>query len=220
VPEPNETACRSSGDRLHRRQRISGALSSRDFWMRRGAARVDANRHRFGSVGPGTTSAGVDYPMLVQGEQDFVMFWRTLPWDHAPGGLMVSESGGCVRRLNGDLYSPRQTGVGLLAVSDQDAWQPVRNALLADPRVDSRSDGQPRTNEPCYRCPGAPELNLFGFVKERLLEEARVRERRIPRCLLRGRPGLAVILHREHRHRRKPRRPFRRASSCCPRMLG
>jgi fructose-1,6-bisphosphatase/inositol monophosphatase family enzyme len=108
---------------------LRGAVLTRflDTTMR---ARVDSNRHRFGSVGPGTTSAGIDYPMLVDGEQDFVMFWRTLPWDHAPGALMVSESGGCVRRLNGDRYSPRQPGTGLLAVSDLNAWEPVRDALL------------------------------------------------------------------------------------------
>jgi fructose-1,6-bisphosphatase/inositol monophosphatase family enzyme len=113
---------------------LRGAVLTRflDATMR---LRVDANRHRFASVGPGTGSAGIDYPMLIEGGQDFLMFWRTLPWDHAPGGLMVRESGGCLRRLNGGLYSPRQTGVGLLAVSDQDAWHLVRNGLLGDELV-------------------------------------------------------------------------------------
>jgi fructose-1,6-bisphosphatase/inositol monophosphatase family enzyme len=104
-------------------------------------ARVDANRHHFGSVGPGTTSAGVDYPLLVEGEQEFVMFWRTLPWDHVPGALMVTESGGCVRRLNGDRYSSRTMGEGLLAVSTHDAWQTVRDTLLGDLVVDSGRHG-------------------------------------------------------------------------------
>jgi fructose-1,6-bisphosphatase/inositol monophosphatase family enzyme len=94
------------------------------------AARVASNRPRFGSVGPGTTSAGVDYPMLVEGTQDFVMFWRTLPWDHAPGALLVSECGGFVGRLDGEAYSPIQAGTGLLAAADRKAWQVVRNTLL------------------------------------------------------------------------------------------
>jgi fructose-1,6-bisphosphatase/inositol monophosphatase family enzyme len=74
--------------------------------------RVDMNRHRFRSVGPGTRSAGIDYPRLVEGEQDFVVFWRTLPWDHAPGAFLVNESGGCVLRLNGDvlLAKPGRSG--------------------------------------------------------------------------------------------------------------
>jgi fructose-1,6-bisphosphatase/inositol monophosphatase family enzyme len=79
--------------------------------------------------------------MLVEGQQEFVMFWRTLPWDHVPGALMVTESGGCVQRLNGDPYSPRDMGQGLLAVSDHDAWQTVRDTLLGDLVVDSGRDG-------------------------------------------------------------------------------
>ena len=102
--------------------------------------RVDENRHCFGSVGPGTASAGIDYPRLVEGEQDFVMFWRTLPWDHAPGALLVGESGGCVRRLNGDPYSPRQSGAGLLAAAGSGTWQVVRDTLLGDL---SFGDGEP-----------------------------------------------------------------------------
>jgi len=103
--------------------------------------RIDASRHRFRSLGPGTTSAGVDYPLLAVGEQDFVMFWRTLPWDHAPGSLIVSQSGGSARRLKGDRYSPKRMGEGLLAVSDHRRWQPIRNALLDESNDESRSDG-------------------------------------------------------------------------------
>jgi fructose-1,6-bisphosphatase/inositol monophosphatase family enzyme len=68
------------------------------------------------------------------------MFWRTLPWDHVPGALIVSESGGCVRRLNGDPYSPGQMGEGLLAVSAEDAWHMVRDTLLGELGVDSERD--------------------------------------------------------------------------------
>lgn len=94
--------------------------------------RVDKNRHCFASVGPGTSSAGIDYPMLIEGDQDFVMFWRTLPWDHAPGALLVNESGGCVRRLNGDAYSPIQVGSGLLAAASWPTWQVTIETLLGD----------------------------------------------------------------------------------------
>ncbi len=101
------------------------------------AERVDENRECFGSVGPGTMSAGIDYPMLIEGHQDFVMFWRTLPWDHAPGALLVRESGGCVRRLNGDAYSPPRSGAGLLAAAGTGTWQVVRDTLLGDLRFGS-----------------------------------------------------------------------------------
>ena len=98
------------------------------------AALVETNRHCFGSVGPGSTSAGIDYPMVVDGEQDFVMFWRTSPWDHGPGALLVSEAAGWVRRLNGDPYSPRQPGTGLLAAATPETWQVVRDTLLGGSR--------------------------------------------------------------------------------------
>ena len=114
--------------------------------------RVDTNRHRFGSVGPGTRSAGIDYPRLIEGEQDFVMFWRTLPWDHAPGAFLVNESGGCVRRLNGDVYSPSQVGAGLLAAAGSGTWQVVRDTLLGDLR--SRRWRATATSErPLKECP-------------------------------------------------------------------
>ena len=98
------------------------------------AEQVDKNRDRFGSVFPGTGSAGIDYPRLIEGDQDFVMYSRTLPWDHAPGALLVNESGGCVRRLNGESYSPSHMGAGLLAAAGWDTWHVVRDTLLGDLR--------------------------------------------------------------------------------------
>jgi len=96
------------------------------------AKRVHETRSRFRSVGAGTRSAGIDYPRLIEGGRDFVMFWRTLPWDHAPGALLVSESGGCVRRLNGVSYSPKQMGTGLLAAAGSGTWEVVRDTLLGN----------------------------------------------------------------------------------------
>ena len=45
---------------------------------------------------PGSGCAGVDYPELALGNQDFLLFRRTLPWDHAPGALVIREAGGIV----------------------------------------------------------------------------------------------------------------------------
>ncbi len=116
------------------------------------AARVDANRHRFRSVGPGTKSAGIDYPMLVEGGQDFVMFWRTLPWDHAPGALLVEESGGRARRLSGVPYLPGSTGSGLLAAADPATWRVVRDTLFGDLGSDGAEGGAaPGVSEPGTR---------------------------------------------------------------------
>ncbi|HRI98462.1 MAG TPA: inositol monophosphatase, partial [Nocardioides sp.] len=39
---------------------------------------------------------GVDYPKLVEGEADYVVYRRAKPWDHAPGALLLEEAGGVV----------------------------------------------------------------------------------------------------------------------------
>ncbi|MGI8644867.1 MAG: inositol monophosphatase family protein, partial [Nocardioides sp.] len=36
---------------------------------------------------------GVDYPKLVEGAADFVLYGLGLPWDHAPGSLLLKEAG-------------------------------------------------------------------------------------------------------------------------------
>ena len=86
------------------------------------AAAVDRNRHRFGAISAGHRCAGVDYPMLAEGGIDFLLFWRTLPWDHAPGVLLVEEAGGTARRLDGTPYLPAQTALGLLSAADAATW--------------------------------------------------------------------------------------------------
>ena len=62
----------------------------------------------------GQHCAGREYLDLLTGKQQFVAFWRTLPWDHAPGALLVREAGGVVRRFDGEPYRPADEGNGLL----------------------------------------------------------------------------------------------------------
>jgi fructose-1,6-bisphosphatase/inositol monophosphatase family enzyme len=87
-------------------------------------AAVDA-AHRFGDLTPGTTCAGVEYPLLASGERDFLLFWRTLPWDHAAGSLLVTEAGGVARRLDGSDYAPARAGEGLLVSGSSSLHQRV-----------------------------------------------------------------------------------------------
>jgi fructose-1,6-bisphosphatase/inositol monophosphatase family enzyme len=81
------------------------------------------------SLGPGRICAGVDYPLIAEGDQDFVLFMRSLPWDHAPGALLLREAGGIVSHLDGESYRPGQPRLGLLASSDRDAHADVLDAL-------------------------------------------------------------------------------------------
>ena len=108
--------------------RLRGAVLTR-FLDDRTTAVVRRNRCRFGEVSNGHRCAGVDYPLLAEGTVDFVLFWRTLPWDHAPGVLLVQEAGGCARRLDGTSYSPTEPKTGLLAAADAITWSRAHQIL-------------------------------------------------------------------------------------------
>ena len=55
---------------------------------------------------PSTGSAATEYSAIIRGEKDFVIYYRLLPWDHAPGALAVTEAGGAALHLSGEPYSP------------------------------------------------------------------------------------------------------------------
>lgn len=77
---------------------------------------------------PGMWS-GLWYPKVATGDQDFVLFWRTWPWDHTPGAVLVREVGGVSRRLDGTDYRAGTEGTGLLVAADDATWHRVRAAL-------------------------------------------------------------------------------------------
>ncbi|MFI6480406.1 inositol monophosphatase family protein [Nonomuraea sp. NPDC050663] len=115
------------GERIWRepaRPPLGGAALTR-FFDPEARARLAAAEVHFKRLTPGAKCAGVDYPRVVDGEQDFVLFHRTLPWDHAPGTLLVSEAGGMVARPGGAAYRPAEEGVGLLAAADAASWKRV-----------------------------------------------------------------------------------------------
>ena len=77
-------------------------------------------------------AAGVVYPMVATGELTHALYWRTLPWDHAPGTLLAEEVGFTVGRLDGSPYHPLDGRLGVLTASDQPLWDAVRSALPSD----------------------------------------------------------------------------------------
>jgi fructose-1,6-bisphosphatase/inositol monophosphatase family enzyme len=74
--------------------------------------------------------AGFDYRALVTGEYQFVFYYRTLVWDHAPGVLIAQESGACTGRLDGTPYLPASNKLGLICASDKNIWGKIRNLLV------------------------------------------------------------------------------------------
>jgi len=120
--------------------RLSTSPASSDVGRLRGAvltrfldaderAMVEAAIPRFESVAPGHHCAGVEYPLIAEGDQDFVVFKRMLPWDHAAGILLLEEAGGVARRWNGTPYAPSQHRTGILAATDDACWKLVRETL-------------------------------------------------------------------------------------------
>lgn len=108
--------------------RMRGAVLSR-FLGPAARARVSAAEPRFAELGSGAHCAGVDYPRLAEGGLDFVLFHRTLPWDHAPGTLLLTEAGGVARRPDGSGYRPDDDLVGLLDAADPETWESARSLL-------------------------------------------------------------------------------------------
>lgn len=76
-------------------------------------------------------SCGIDYPKLIAGEVDFLTYRSMFPWDHLPGGLMVTEFGGRVANEDGAAYCAGLIGRRLIAVMEPAIWPTVREALVA-----------------------------------------------------------------------------------------
>ncbi|HET9633404.1 MAG TPA: inositol monophosphatase [Terrabacter sp.] len=77
-------------------------------------------------------SCGIDYPKLVEGEADYIVYRNASPWDHVPGSLLLAESGGVLGTTAGDVYSPRDTRPpGLVAAGSPTAYDAVCRALAS-----------------------------------------------------------------------------------------
>jgi fructose-1,6-bisphosphatase/inositol monophosphatase family enzyme len=95
------------------------------------ARQVASAESRFAELSTGTGCAGADYPAIVASDRDFILYWRTLPWDHAPGVLLAREAGGTAQRLDGSPYQPARHAIpGLLVARNPTTWQQARAALI------------------------------------------------------------------------------------------
>jgi fructose-1,6-bisphosphatase/inositol monophosphatase family enzyme len=74
--------------------------------------------------------AAEHYPRLARGENDIALFQRTLPWDHAAGGLFLSEAGGHVAHWDGAEYRIDNGRSGLLAATSAALWEKGAQALF------------------------------------------------------------------------------------------
>lgn len=79
---------------------------------------------------PDVMCAAHEYAELSSGRKDYVHYYRLLPWDHAPGALIVREAGGVVRHPDGREYSVLDTKESTLAAPDEPTWQRARRELF------------------------------------------------------------------------------------------
>lgn len=127
---------------------LTGAILTR-YFDETTRSMLTRNTHRFGEVTAGRRCVGVEYPMIAQGHQHFALFHRTLPWDHAPGVLLIEEAGGRACRLDGAAYRPAQMTNGLLIAADEPTWTMVRDNLL-DRTEHREPDPEPSPGAPGY----------------------------------------------------------------------
>lgn len=80
---------------------------------------------------------GVDYPQLIAGAADYIVYGAANPWDHAPGTLLLTESGGYSGLSTGSGYRAASTSesdptaipYGLIAAADRHTFDTVRTLL-------------------------------------------------------------------------------------------
>jgi len=78
-------------------------------------------------------SCGIDYPRLAEGDADYVIYGRANPWDHVPGGLVLTEAGGFLGTFTGGPYRPtddhESDGAaprGIVAAADRATYEAIR----------------------------------------------------------------------------------------------
>jgi len=71
---------------------MNGAVLRR-FLPQELAEHINTVEKRFANLSLGSKCAGFDYPAIANGSMDFALYWRTLPWDHAPACLVLARSG-------------------------------------------------------------------------------------------------------------------------------
>ncbi|MCU1432819.1 MAG: inositol monophosphatase [Actinotalea sp.] len=85
-------------------------------------------------LGPGARTStrmwsGATYARIAAGTDDFAFYWRTQPWDHSPGAVIVREVGGVSLRLDGSDYRSDDGVEGLVAAASPEAAEVVMRAL-------------------------------------------------------------------------------------------
>ena len=75
---------------------------------------------------------GVDYPHLVEGDADYLLYGNPKPWDHVPTGLILTEAGGFLGDVDGNAYTAHTRTELVVAAADRSTYDRVRKAVAED----------------------------------------------------------------------------------------
>jgi fructose-1,6-bisphosphatase/inositol monophosphatase family enzyme len=64
-----------------------------------------------------------EYARLSRGQKDYDVYYRLMPWDHAPGALILREAGGVSRHPDGRDYQVLARREVLLTARSEGAWR-------------------------------------------------------------------------------------------------
>lgn len=77
--------------------------------------------------------AGHEYLRMLDAESDFSLFTKIMPWDHAPGVLLLREAGGAEATLSGAAYDPSRPREAAMVLGCTAAFtKRLHGFLLAD----------------------------------------------------------------------------------------
>jgi len=108
-----------------------GTLHASSYASKEISSQVQQRRARLNTI-KSLSCAGWEYLRLAQGEMQFSLFTRLMPWDHVPGTLIFSEVGGCALCLDGTPYrGGRYREAGLLMAPNRDSWKAIEQTLFA-----------------------------------------------------------------------------------------
>ncbi len=105
-----------------------GSIHTRMMPPNMARAVMDALRGTYDPL-PSTGSAATEYSAIIRGEKDFVIYYRLLPWDHAPGALAVTEAGGAAVHLSGEAYAPLSPNQVTIFAATRDLAESIRSRL-------------------------------------------------------------------------------------------
>ncbi|WP_052462569.1 inositol monophosphatase family protein [Nigerium massiliense] len=82
------------------------------------------------TVRPTVGSCAIDYPDVLTGKIDAVVYRSQNPWDHLPASLMIRELGGRAALNTGEDYRAGVASPLLISACTPDAWDIVNDTLV------------------------------------------------------------------------------------------